>query len=75
MNRSADMRLQLANAAIQKMISKAEALSPLAVLNRGYARVTTGDDKNLSSVEDVNVGDSLLIHLKDGKLTAAVTHK
>ncbi len=75
LNRSADMRLQLANAAIQKMISKAEALSPLAVLNRGFARVTTGDDKNLSSVEDVNVGDSLLIHLKDGKLTAAVTHK
>lgn len=75
LNNSADMKLQLADAATQKMISKVEALSPLAVMNRGYARVTINGDKNLTSVDDVNVGDPLLIHLKDGKLTAVVTNK
>ena len=69
------MKYRLANAATQEMITKLEALSPLAVLARGYARVTTENERNLTSVDDVKVGDTITIHLKDGKLTAAVTNK
>ena len=75
LNNSVDMKYRLANAATQEMITKLEALSPLAVLGRGYARVTTENERNLTSVDDVEVGDTITIHLKDGKLTAAVTNK
>lgn len=58
-------------ASSHELFSKVEALNPVAVLNRGYAYITH-DDNNVSSVHDVESGDSIDVRLKDGSFTAIV---
>ena len=52
-----------------------EALNPLSVLERGYAIVTTGDSRIVSSPESVKDGDRLEIRVKDGMINALVKEK
>ena len=54
-----------------ELFTKVEALNPVAVLNRGFAYITHGDN-NVSSVKDVKSGDSIDITLKDGGFSATV---
>lgn len=63
--------MNAATASAQELFTKAEALNPLAVLNRGFAYATL-DGKNISSVEDTKSGDVLDIRLKDGSVKAEV---
>ena len=51
---------------------KMEALSPLAVLNRGYSIVTDKDGRTLKSVSQANAGDNIIIRLSDGRILADV---
>ena len=51
---------------------KLEALSPLAVLDRGYSIVTDKDGRTLKSVTQANAGDSITIRLSDGRILADV---
>src|SRR5204863_9696561 len=44
-----------------------DALSPLAVLNRGFA-IATKDKKIIFQPKDVKVGDKIQIQLKKGKI-------
>ncbi len=71
---AASHQYQLTLAASQELFSKVEALNPIAVLNRGYARIT-GADADILSVDDVEVGDPLKIIVKDGSFHAVVTEK
>lgn len=48
-------------------------LSPLAVLNRGYALVFAPDGRLLKHAQDVQEGDTLVTRLADGALTSRVT--
>ena len=66
-----DNRYTTAVSHSQELFSKAEALNPLAVLNRGFAYVMS-KEKNVSSVNDVKTGDTLDITLKDGEIEAQV---
>ena len=66
-----DNRYTTALSHSQELFSKAEALNPLAVLNRGFAYVMS-KEKNVSSVKDVKMGDTLDITLKDGEIKAQV---
>ena len=50
-----------------------DALSPLAVLQRGYAIVQAADDRLLRDAADVSVGDAVKVRLAKGRLTAEVT--
>ena len=50
--------------------AKLEALSPLGILSRGYSVASTADGKVISSVNDVNDGDSFTLRLSDGTLDA-----
>lgn len=59
------------SASAQELFTKAEALNPLAVLNRGFA-YATADGRNISSVNDTKSGDILDIRLKDGSIRAEV---
>jgi exodeoxyribonuclease VII large subunit len=52
--------------------ARLQALSPLAVLNRGYALVYTADGKLLRSVADTKPGDPIRARLAEGTLTAKV---
>lgn len=53
-------------------IAKLDALSPLAVLTRGYSITQGSDDKVLRDAAEVKPGDKLKIRLERGKLNAEV---
>ncbi|HQZ96726.1 MAG TPA: exodeoxyribonuclease VII large subunit [Pyrinomonadaceae bacterium] len=53
-------------------IAKLDALSPLAVLTRGYSITQGGDGKVLRDAAEVKPGDKLKIRLERGKLNAEV---
>ncbi len=71
------------NSAVKKMIdakdarlkiemASLDALSPLAVLKRGYSLVKNEKDKIISSVRQIKQGEDVQIRLSDGKLKAKV---
>jgi exodeoxyribonuclease VII large subunit len=57
------------------VVSKLEALSPLAVLSRGYALATTPEGRILLRAEDVKVGDPMVVRLSRGRVKATVTDR
>ena len=59
---------------LMRGVDRLEALSPLAVLRRGYAMVSNGD-QIVKSVKSVQEGDRLRIRFSDGAATAVVTHR
>ncbi|MBQ2287032.1 MAG: hypothetical protein II252_07035, partial [Clostridia bacterium] len=54
--------------------AKLDALSPLKVMNRGYAFVTSGD-KAVKSVEDFETGETLNIRFTDGVADCKIIKK
>ncbi len=69
-------RVQLQSAHVHGMTQRLEALSPLAVLARGYAVVTrTGDGKVVSRLEQAKPGQQVTIRISDGKLDAEITNR
>ena len=60
--------------ALSVAAAKLHALSPLAVMARGYSAVFK-DGKTITGLNDVSVGDSVKIYLKDGILNSTVTKK
>lgn len=56
-------------------VSKLDAMSPLKVLTRGYALAKTETGAVLKSVQQVNIGEKIVVSLSDGRVTAAVTEK
>jgi exodeoxyribonuclease VII large subunit len=53
--------------------AKLDALSPLAVLGRGYALATTPEGRILLSATDVSPGDAVVVRLSRGRLRTTVT--
>lgn len=51
------------------------AVSPLAILNRGYAIVLNKDGKIIKDSTQVEIGENIEIKLAKGKLTSTVTGK
>ena len=51
--------------------AKLDALSPLKALSRGYAYVRT-DDGVILSTNAVSVGDTIYVHVQDGKLECQI---
>jgi len=52
---------------------KLDALSPLRVISRGYALVEK-DDKPVTDIKDINMGDSISVKLSNGTFKADVTY-
>lgn len=63
---------RLRRARVDGLASRLQALSPLAVLQRGYAVVRAPDGRILQSVQQVKPGDAIAARLKDGELSAQV---
>ncbi len=59
----------------QKQHEQLQAMNPMLVLKRGYAITTDAEGKVISSIQDLNAGDTIGLHLHDGKATAQVVHK
>jgi exodeoxyribonuclease VII large subunit len=67
---SAQQRLRRAQ--VDGLSFRLQALSPLAVLQRGYAVLRGPDGRILQSISQVHPGDSIAARIQDGELTAQV---
>lgn len=56
-------------------VEKMKGLSPLEKLNQGFSHVADAAGKTLTDVNRVHKGDLLLIHMKNGRITAEVREK
>ena len=63
---------RLRRAHVAGLAARLQSLSPLGVLQRGYAVVRGPDGHILQSVEQVRPGDAIAARLTDGELTAQV---
>ena len=72
---AANKNYQLAEASAQKLFSKLEALSPIAVMDRGFAHVSDAAGGSIRSADELAVGDTVQITFKDGTVKATVTDK
>ncbi len=64
--------ISASNARFVGCVAKLDAMSPLKVLSRGYAMAQTGNGELLRSIRQVNPGDSILVNISDGTITASV---
>ena len=60
---------------LQSMSSNLKAVSPLAVLDRGYAIVMNDKGKALKSSKEVKVGDIINTRLAEGEIISNVSKK
>lgn len=67
--------LKRSQQAFGKIAHTLDALSPLAVLERGYAICQTPDGRVIKSVDGVEIGSRIGIRLHDGQLRANVVSK
>lgn len=67
-----EKQLEAARQQLGLAAASLDALSPLAVLQRGYAIAQTEDGKLLRDAESVSVGDSVKVRLAKGTLDARV---
>jgi len=65
-------RLELAGARVMGLENRLAALSPLAVLQRGYA-VVSKNKRVVASISQVQDGDALRVRVRDGEFDARVT--
>jgi exodeoxyribonuclease VII large subunit len=65
-------KIDAASARFRSNIASLQALSPLAVMSRGYAMVKMGDTIVRSS-DMMNIGDTIDVQLGSGSLQASVT--
>lgn len=59
----------------QYLTNRLEAVSPLAVMSRGYVMAVVSSGKLLTSVKQVEVGDRVTLHLQDGKMETNIQEK
>ena len=60
---------------IENAIMRIKMADPRTILNRGYSMTTGKDGKNVKSVNDVKVGDTITTHFADGSVTTQITGK
>ncbi len=60
---------------LQQLSQRLEAVSPYAVMGRGYAMVTTASDDMLTSITQAKIGDMVTVYLQDGSLQAQIKQK
>ncbi|MGK0358696.1 MAG: exodeoxyribonuclease VII large subunit [Bradymonadia bacterium] len=70
---AAERRLARAQRQFSTAVAQLDALSPLAVLARGYSIVQRPDGAVIRTASNAAVGDALSIQLHRGQLTAIVT--
>ena len=56
---------------LSSLAGKLDALSPLAVLGRGYS-IASKNNVIIKSCKDVEINDSVKIRLKDGEINCTV---
>lgn len=75
MEGSMKLRLRRAHDAFARIAHTLDAISPLAVLERGYAICLSADGKAIRSAEGVALNDNVKVRLHEGTLLATVSSK
>ena len=68
-------KIELDKKIYQSNVSTLEAVSPLAVLSRGYSIVTDDKNKILSSAKNLSKDKNIKVNFKEGKVLAKVVKK
>ena len=58
--------------AVDHALARVRAMSPKATLERGYAIIADSDNASVTSVDDVEPGEQLMVFLADGRLVVEV---
>jgi exodeoxyribonuclease VII large subunit len=66
--------MERCNASRNALHGRLAALSPLAVLERGYSLTFTGEGQLVRKSSGVTQGETLTTRLARGKVTSTVTH-
>ncbi len=72
LDRSAERSLRTADARLDALDARLHSLSPLAVLERGYALVRSSDGRVIRSIAQVAGGDHVTTRLSDGEFSSVV---
>jgi exodeoxyribonuclease VII large subunit len=75
MERRMERLLTERKSGLAEFVGKLEALSPLAILSRGYGVISDETGALVRSVGDVEVGDGIVLRLADGALETTVKSK
>ncbi len=73
LNRTYEVKLHLQKNRLCADAAKMEALSPIAVLSRGYSFVTAANGAAVSNAAVLQTGDVIHVKMKDGAADASVT--
>ena len=73
--RGLDQRLRTERQKLARLVASLDALSPLKVLGRGYSIARNKEDEVLTSVQDVESGQSVKVYLQDGTLKCRVEER
>jgi exodeoxyribonuclease VII large subunit len=72
LDRSLERTLRRADAQLNALDARLHSLSPLAVLERGYALVLGADGGVIRSTAQIAAGDDVTTRLSDGEFTSRV---
>jgi exodeoxyribonuclease VII large subunit len=72
LHRALEQQLHVHASTLRALSARLHSLSPLAVLNRGYALVLTADGAIVRSTGQISPGDTLVTRLVDGSFTSQV---
>lgn len=67
-------RMEGSRARLESLSGRLDSLNPMNVLSRGYGMVTV-DGTAITSVDDIEVGGMVRIHLRDGSAAAQIKEK
>ena len=60
---------------LTRLSASLNAMSPLAVLSRGYCAVFNEEDKVIKSIDDLNINDQICVKMAGGSIKATVNGK
>lgn len=71
-----DRRIELSQQQLERFAQVIDALSPLKTLSRGYSLTTRAHDGSLlSKSTDVEIGESVVTQLAEGRLVSTITER
>lgn len=68
-------RLKESRHRLMLAVEKMKGLSPLEKLNQGFAHAADENGRTLTDVNGVRIGERILVHIKNGRITAEVKEK
>jgi exodeoxyribonuclease VII large subunit len=72
LHRSVEQQLHSRGSDLTALDARLRSLSPLAVLDRGYALVLTADGSIIRSINQIDIGASLTTRVADGAFASRV---